>query len=191
VRDDALSCVKMAIAMQKRMQELSALWRNSGIEKPLPCRIGIHTGFCTVGNFGSEDRMDYTIIGGAVNLASRLEHEAPPGGILISYETYAHVKHEIYCEEMGHVRMPGIGRPVGIFRVVELYENLDEAGQSLRVELPHLKLNADPTSMSAEERKQAAALLQDLLKGLRSTPVESQARKTASSTEPARPPGAR
>ena len=39
--------------------------------------------------------MDYTIVGGAVNLASRLEHEAPPGGVLISYETFAHVKDEI------------------------------------------------------------------------------------------------
>jgi class 3 adenylate cyclase len=48
--------------------------------------------------------MDYTIIGGAVNLASRLEHEAPPGGILISYETYALVKEEVRCEEMGRIR---------------------------------------------------------------------------------------
>jgi len=92
VKEDALACVKMTFAMQKRMQELGAIWRNSGIETPISCRIGIHTGYCTVGNFGSEDRMDYTIVGGAVNLASRLEHEAPPGGILISYETYAHVK---------------------------------------------------------------------------------------------------
>ena len=79
VKQDALACVKMALAMQKRVVELADIWRNAGIEIPLRCRIGIHTGYCTVGNFGSEDRMDYTIIGGAVNLASRLEHEAPPG----------------------------------------------------------------------------------------------------------------
>ena len=103
VKEDALACVEMAIAMQKRMQELGAIWRDSGIETPIRCRIGIHTGYCTVGNFGSEDRMDYTIVGGAVNLASRLENEAPPGGSLISYETYAHVKDEIRCEEMGRI----------------------------------------------------------------------------------------
>ena len=87
VKEDALACVRMALAMQKRMNELAEVWRDAGIERPLRCRIGIHTDYCTVGNFGSEDRMDYTIIGGAVNLASRLEHEAEPGSVLISYET--------------------------------------------------------------------------------------------------------
>ncbi len=82
VKEDALACVTMALAMQKRIGELAGAWRDAGIETPLRCRIGIHTGYCTVGNFGSEDRMDYTIVGGAVNLASRLEHEAPPGGVL-------------------------------------------------------------------------------------------------------------
>ena len=72
VKEDALACVQMAIAMQKRVGELAQEWRNSGIETPLRCRIGIHTGYCTVGNFGSEDRMDYTMVGGTVNLASRL-----------------------------------------------------------------------------------------------------------------------
>ena len=79
VRDDALACVQMAIAMQERVGELADEWENAGIEMPLRCRIGIHTGYCTVGNFGSEDRMDYTMIGGTVNLASRLEHEARRG----------------------------------------------------------------------------------------------------------------
>src|SRR5688572_3485800 len=92
VKEDALACVTMALAMQRRMDQLSKVWRDAGIGMPLRCRIGIHTDYCTVGNFGSEDRMDYTIIGGAVNLASRLEEEAPPGAVLVSYETYAQVK---------------------------------------------------------------------------------------------------
>jgi class 3 adenylate cyclase len=73
IKEDALACVKMAIAMRQRMTELQGIWRDSGISKPLQCRIGISTGFCTVGNFGSEARMDYTIIGSGVNLAARLE----------------------------------------------------------------------------------------------------------------------
>ena len=110
VKEDALACVQMALAMQKRVGELAEQWRNSGIETPLRCRIGIHTGYCTVGNFGSDDRMDYTMVGGTVNLASRLEHEAPPGGVLISFETYAHVKDDVRCEERGRVQVKGIAR---------------------------------------------------------------------------------
>lgn len=64
VKEDALACVRMALGMQERMSEFAETWRNAGIETPLRCRIGIHTGICTVGNFGSEDRMAYTIVAG-------------------------------------------------------------------------------------------------------------------------------
>ena len=127
VKEDALACVQMAIAMQKRVGELAHEWSNSGIETPLRCRIGIHTGYCTVGNFGSEDRMDYTMVGGTVNLASRLEHEAPPGGVLISFETYAHVKDEVRCEERGHVQVKGIAQPVATYAVVGLKQDAEQA----------------------------------------------------------------
>ena len=123
VKEDALACVTMALAMQKRMGELAEIWRNIGIETPLRCRIGIHTDYCTVGNFGSEDRMDYTIIGGAVNLASRLEQEAAPGTVLISFETFAQVKDAIECEELGQLRVKGIAYPIATYRVVDLKAN--------------------------------------------------------------------
>ncbi|MBX5029827.1 HAMP domain-containing protein [Rhizobium lentis] len=163
VKDDALACVQMALAMQKRMNELAEIWRDIGIETPLRCRIGIHTDYCTVGNFGSEDRMDYTIIGGAVNLASRLEQEAPPGTVLISYETFAQVKDTIGCEELGHVHVKGIAYPVATYRVVDLKENLGRSRRTVRTELPHLRLEADPELMSTDERDQAAAALRDTL----------------------------
>ena len=60
----------MAVAMQRQMVELQREWRASGFEQPFQMRIGITTGYCNVGNFGSEDRMDYTIIGAEVNLFS-------------------------------------------------------------------------------------------------------------------------
>jgi PAS domain S-box-containing protein len=160
VKQDALACVQMAIAMQKRVGELADEWRNSGIETPLRCRIGVHTGYCTVGNFGSEDRMDYTMVGGTVNLASRLEHEAPPGGVLVSFETYAHVKDEVRCEERGYVQVKGIAQPIKTYAVVGLKQDSEQTGTA------HLRLEFDADRMSDAERKAAAEALRRALGSL-------------------------
>ena len=157
VKEDALACVQMGLAMQKRVSELAHEWRNIGITTPLRCRIGIHTGYCTVGNFGSDDRMDYTMVGGTVNLASRLEHEAPPGGVLISFETYAHVKDNVRCEERGHVQVKGIAEPVATYSVIGLNQDLDQAGTA------HLRLELEVDRMSDDERKAAADKLRRAL----------------------------
>ena len=90
--EDARACVRMAVAMQHRLSQLNSEWRQRGIEQPFRARIGINTGYCNVGNFGSDDRMDYTIIGAEANLAARLQTIADPGGIVLSYETYALVR---------------------------------------------------------------------------------------------------
>ena len=133
------------------------------MEQPLRCRIGISTGYCTVGNFGSEDRMDYTIIGSGVNLAARLERAAPPGGILISYETYAHVKDEVYCEPRGHLEVKGVAYPVAIYEVVDLYENLGEDRHLIHEDHPSIKIALDLDALSVEQRREAASILQSAL----------------------------
>jgi adenylate cyclase len=166
VREDALACVRMAIAMRERMRELSQFWRYSGIENPLRCRIGINTGYCTVGNFGSEDRMDYTIIGGGVNLASRLETSADPGEILISYETYAHVRKEIHCEEHGELAVKGLAYPVATYRVIDSHAKLGAARRRIHEESPNLKLDIELDSMSPDQRRQAAEILRRALDNL-------------------------
>lgn len=157
VKNDALACVQMAIAMQNRVAELANEWRDSGIVTPLRCRIGIHTGYCTVGNFGSDDRMDYTMIGGTVNLASRLEHEAPAGGVLISFETYALVKDDVLCEERGHVRVKGLAEAIATYAVVGPKPQLEQPNTA------HLRLELDPDRMSDDERKLAAQTLRHAL----------------------------
>ncbi|RVI96552.1 HAMP domain-containing protein [Sinorhizobium meliloti] len=167
IREDAIACVSMALAMQERMGELGETWRSVGIEMPLRCRIGIHTDYCTVGNFGSEDRMDYTIIGGAVNLAARLEEEAAPGSVLISYETFAQVKDLIHCEETGRVQIRGIAYPVATYCVVDFKANLTKSCNAIRTELPHLRLEAEPELMSTGEREVAITALRETLDRLR------------------------
>ncbi|MEL7080124.1 MAG: adenylate/guanylate cyclase domain-containing protein, partial [Pseudomonadota bacterium] len=87
---------------------------------PLDCRMGIHTGFCTVGNFGSETRMDYTIIGRAVNLASRLESAAETGSILISQSTFEQIKDQVDCVRKGQIDLRGIARPVQTYEIVDI-----------------------------------------------------------------------
>jgi PAS domain S-box-containing protein len=157
VKSDALACVHMATAMQNRVGELTREWHNDGIETPLQCRIGIHTGYCTVGNFGSEDRMDYTMIGGTVNLASRLEHEASPGGILISFETYAHVRDEVRCEERRCVQVKGIAQPIATYAVIGLKQPAEQT------QTAHLRIELDADRMSHDERQAAAASLRHAL----------------------------
>ena len=128
----AIACVEMAIAMQRRMRELQLKWVDLGSEKPFQLRIGINTGFCTVGNFGSEDRMDYTIIGNEVNLAARLQSHAELGGILITHETCSLIKNMILTEEQEAVFAKGFTHPVRAYRVVGIYDDLEKDGQIIR-----------------------------------------------------------
>lgn len=109
---DAHACVTMAAAMQRRLERLNLQWRKRGIENPFMARIGINTGYCNVGNFGSETRMDYTIIGAEANLAARLQSIAAPGTIMLSYETYALVRDIVAAEPLAPIRMKGISRDV-------------------------------------------------------------------------------
>jgi hypothetical protein len=107
--------------------------------------------------------MDYTMVGSTVNLASRLEHEAPPGGVLISFETFAHVKDEIVCAERGHIQIKGIAQPVATYEVVGLAMDAHSSERAAPVEIPHFRLEIAPDKMSAEERRKAAAALRQAL----------------------------
>jgi PAS domain S-box-containing protein len=162
--EDALACVNMAIAMQKRMRELQAEWRDAGLEMPFHMRIGINTGFCTVGNFGSEDRMDYTIIGSQVNLASRLQAHAELGGILISHETYSVVKDTILAEEREPIHAKGIAKPVRNYKVLDRIDRMVEQGTAIREEQDGLKVLLDLQKL---DKASAVKALENLLSRLK------------------------
>jgi len=103
---DALQCVHMAQAMQQRANELD-----------IAIRIGINSGECTVGNFGSDNQIAYTIIGPNVNLAARLEPSADPGKTLISESTYRLVGNDVACSAHGNIRVKGIERDITTYWV--------------------------------------------------------------------------
>lgn len=164
VREDALACVRMAIAMQARMRELRAEWTEAGFALPFHLRIGINTGYCTVGNFGSEDRMDYTIIGGEVNLASRLQSHADLGGILLAGETFALVKDEIEAEELPPLTVKGFSYDIKTYRVIG--PRIDRENATPSVHVGDLKLEID-SALRGADRVKAIKALEHLLATLR------------------------
>ena len=116
--NDALSCVHMAVEMQERMKTLRKRWWNQGIQFPFEIRCGIHTGMANVGNYGSEGFMEYSAIGLNTNLASRLEQVCKPGEIYLSHSTWAMVKDEISCEEIGTIEVKGFHYPIRTYQVL-------------------------------------------------------------------------
>jgi len=127
LEEDAQACVSMAIEMRDRLKELQKRWYSFGMQEPFKVRTGIATGYCTVGNFGSKNRMDYTIIGNQVNIAARLEGKAQPGQILISHETWSLVSDHIRCIKDGLIHVKGISHPIQTYQVIDLAEKVDEA----------------------------------------------------------------
>ena len=162
--EDARACVKMAIAMQLRLEELRKSWRNRGFEKPFQVRMGINTGYCNVGNFGSDDRMDYTLIGAEANLAARLESIAEPDGIVLSFETFSLVRDDINAKPMASIKLKGISREIIPYAVEEFLGNkvTSEAG-IIETDRDHLKLYLDLDAIDASEQKEIEKALQSAL----------------------------
>ncbi len=166
-KKDAVAAVSMAIAMRKHMKVLRQQWRARGITKPLEIRMGINTGFCTVGNFGADTRMDYTIIGREVNLASRLESASEAGEILISHETYSLVKDVIMCRDKGQASVKGFARPVQIYQVVDFRRDLGATSSYLEHELPGFSMYLDTNSIQNYDKQRVIQALNQAAEQLR------------------------
>lgn len=114
--DHALRAVRVGLAMQNAHQRLMADWTARGI-KPAALGIGIATGEVTVGEFGCEQRTDYTIIGHTANLGARICGIAKPGEVLISQETYDLIKDSVEATPVSGVHLKGIETPVTVYSV--------------------------------------------------------------------------
>ncbi len=132
-RNDALKCVRMALRMQERVRELEQVLHEKGISHPLRVRMGISSGYCTVGNFGSETRLEYTVLGSTVNLASRLQAAAEADTILISESTHTLLEDIADCDRMEAMHLKGFARPVDCYRLNGLKDVQDGNGPMTRV----------------------------------------------------------
>ncbi|CAG0977571.1 adenylate cyclase [Burkholderiales bacterium] len=161
--EDAAACLRMALEMQHRIAELNVKWRNEGVEHPFRVRMGVNTGYCNVGNFGSTDRMDYTIIGAEANLAARLQSIAEAGRIVISYETYALVRGILVAHPLPPITMKGISREVVPYVVEGL---LDASGKKMEIFSEHmtgLDFYLDPAMIDAPTSERARRVLRQAL----------------------------
>jgi class 3 adenylate cyclase len=147
--EDALKAIEMAMRMQQRVGELQSHWKKLGVPKPMRVRMGITSGYCTVGNFGSDKRLDYTVLGRPVNLAARLEGLAEPGSVLISDTTCNLISEHVACESVGEVNPKGFSRPIEVFKVLE-FRSAKHRDQLLRRRLSrsgeHVEVNVIDSS---------------------------------------------
>lgn len=141
-RNDALKCAQMAVRMRDRVGELEQVWHENGIAKPLKVRMGITTGYCTVGNFGSEQRLEYTVLGGPVNLAARLQTAAQADTILLSDSTFLLIEDAVNCTRQEDMQLKGFARPIGCYRLDGLKDvsgvqaPMNRAGRHVSVSIP-------------------------------------------------------
>lgn len=114
--DHAIRCVKAAIEMQLKCRDLKSRWEKEG-PFPLRVRIGINSGPVVVGNMGSSRRLSYTALGSDVNLAQRLESNAPVEGILISQRTYELLERHVRTIPHDPILVKGLTTPIQVYEV--------------------------------------------------------------------------
>jgi len=179
--DHAQKACDTALEMMQVLNELNAGWAREG--KPvLDIGIGINTGMMMVGNMGSEQRFEYTVLGDAVNLGSRLEgaNKSYLTHILVSEFTYDRVKGEFLCMEIDSVRVKGKTRPVRIYQLMGRKDASLSQAETIRFFHQGLQfykeqkwdkaLEAFKTVSAMDKGVYAAQIYMERIAGLKSSP---------------------
>ena len=157
--EDALRCVEMALTMQKRIATLQGYWKKNGVPNALQVRMGVARGYCTVGNFGSDLRLDYTVLGSPVNLAARFQNEAAPDAILVDHNAHALIEHQVESTLKGEITAKGFARPVRYFEIVGLAGHA--RGES-RQELSHIGEHVEVNVINSSDIRAAIEELAEI-----------------------------
>ncbi|MBM3151131.1 MAG: adenylate/guanylate cyclase domain-containing protein [Chloroflexi bacterium] len=161
----ARNCVRMAIEMREELFRLREGWRQSA-NRLLQVRMGINTGFCTVGNFGSDRRMDYTAIGNQVNLASRLQYMAPADVIYMSSATHTLVEDLVEARAIGLLEVKGFHLPVESWELLGLREDVSSVTPFLEIDENHLRLKPLELDLANLPDRERAAIQKALARAL-------------------------
>lgn len=161
-RDNAIACANMAIEMRREMEVLRHQWRLLGFGG-LYVRIGINTGYCYVGNFGSRNRMTYTVIGKEANYASRLESAAQKNQILISESTFNLIAHVHNCQAVGQFKFKGFQEAMNVWELLEPNSETLQQTHWVDYHLPGFNLHLNFHDIRNYDKNDIVKQLQDAL----------------------------
>jgi len=123
VESQVVAAIKTGFEMQASIKKLSTVWHRRGVSGDIALRIGINTGYCTVGVFGSDILKNFAAIGSPVNIAARLQAEASSGAILCGIASYAVVQDRVLVKARGSLSLRGISYPVETYEILELCDD--------------------------------------------------------------------
>lgn len=157
--EDARRALGMALDMQDRLNDLRLKWAQEGLTSPLTVRMGIATGYCNVGNFGSHERLHYTAIGSAVNSAARIQSLAEPNTILLAEDTYLLVRDHYSCSLDQTALLQGQKHPITLYKANPQHQQ--HQATRLTADEPGYRFYFDPAEIT--DKTKVATLLQSAL----------------------------
>ena len=166
--EDAKRALGMALDMQDRLRHLRLKWAHEGLTTPFEVRMGLSTGYCNVGNFGSHDRLHYTAIGTAVNSASRIQSLSEPSQILLAEATYMLVRDHFHCTEKQTATLHGQNYPTILYQ-----PNKDQEASrasTITADEQGYRFYFDPSEIA--DKSKAKTMLRTALSALDDTPTQ-------------------
>ena len=116
--EDARRAIALALEIQRAVAVWAQSWRQRGLDRAPSVRIGVHSGYATVGTFGTSDRTEYAAIGRTTNIAARVQTAAQPGALLVTWATRALAGEEFTYLNRGQMQAKGVHAPIELFEVL-------------------------------------------------------------------------